>query len=213
MTVVQAGDKALNTAYHNKFRDHVAAQLETRGVKFILGDSIDGLDDASLEGTVPLESRTITTRGGTVLEADLLVRVDPFLLEMPSEACLQIPTFGPRGVYTDFLKHGSSPTIAASVLENTRLNVRPTLQLKSNPRVFALGDVIEWPEQHMLAKTGAHAGVVTPNVIAVLNSLQRGQDLGAVKKLKNYGGFMEAISITNGQVRTYVASHHFWCLF
>jgi hypothetical protein len=59
----------------------------------------------------------------------------------------------------------------------------------------------------MAAKTGLHAGVVVPNVIAVLNSLQRGGDLGAVKGLKNYSGFMEMIGVTNGQVRTQVESH------
>jgi NADH dehydrogenase FAD-containing subunit len=121
----------------------------------------------------------------------------------------QIPTFGPRGVHTEFLTTGSSPTIAASVLENTRLDVKPTLQLKSNPRVFALGDVIEWPEQHMLAKTGVHAGVVVPNVIAVLNGLQTAKSLGALRGLKNYSGFMEMILVTNGQVRTHVESHRF----
>lgn len=122
---------------------------------------------------------------------------------------MQIPTFGPRGVHTNFLSTSSSPTIAASVLENTRLDVKPTLQLKSNPRVFALGDVIEWPEQRMLAKTGPHAGIVTHNVIAILGGLQRGRDLGTVRGLKNYGGFMEAILVTNGQVRTHIGSHHF----
>jgi len=182
VTVVQAAEKALNATYHDKLRDHVTAQLEARGVKVILGDSIEDLDAESLEGTVALESRTIMTRGGVTLGADLV-----------------IPTFGPRGVHTDFLKTGSSPTIAASVLENTHLHVKPTLQLKSNPRVFALGDVIEWPEQHMLAKTGAHAGVVVPNVIAVLNSLQKSKGLGSVKGLKNYGGSMEMILVTNGQ--------------
>jgi len=63
----------------------------------------------------------------------------------------------------------------------------------------------------MLAKTGAHAGVVVPNVIAILNSLQRSKDLSAVKGLKNYGGFMEMIIVTNGQVRTHVEPYHFWC--
>lgn len=80
MTVVQAADKALNAVYHDKFRDHVTAQLEERGVKMILGDSIENLDAESLEGIVTLESRTITTQGGVVLEADLVVRVDTFFL-------------------------------------------------------------------------------------------------------------------------------------
>ena len=88
MTVVQAAEKALNAAYHDKLRNHVTAQLEARGVKMILGDSIEGLDAESLEGTVTLESRTITTQGGVVLGADLVVRVDPFLLTMSPEALL-----------------------------------------------------------------------------------------------------------------------------
>jgi len=115
-------------------------------------------------------------------------------------------------VHTGFLKNGSSPTIAASVLENTHLDVKPTLQLKSNPRVFALGDVIEWPEQHMVAKSGSHAGVVIPNVTAVLDGLQRGKGLANVRGLKNYGGSMEMIGVTNGQVRTNIESYHLLCL-
>jgi hypothetical protein len=63
----------------------------------------------------------------------------------------------------------------------------------------------------MLAKTGAHAGVVVPNVITVLNGLQRAKGLGALKGLKNYGGSMEMILVTNGQVRTHVESHRFEC--
>jgi hypothetical protein len=47
----------------------------------ILGDSIESLDAESLEGTVVLGSRTITTQGGVNLQADLVVRVNPFLLE------------------------------------------------------------------------------------------------------------------------------------
>ena len=81
MTIVQAADKALNAAYHDKFRNHVAAQLEARGVKMIFGDSIEDLDANSLEGTVSLESRTVTTQGGVSLGADLVVRVDTFLSE------------------------------------------------------------------------------------------------------------------------------------
>lgn len=80
MTVVQAADKALNSAYHDKFRDHVTTQLEARGVKMILGDSIEDLDANSLDGKVALESRTITTQGGVTLGADLVVRVYPFPL-------------------------------------------------------------------------------------------------------------------------------------
>jgi hypothetical protein len=77
VTVAQAAGKALNATYHDKFRDHTTAQLGARGVNMILGDSIEGLDPESLEGTVPLVSRTITTRNGVTLEADLVVRVTP----------------------------------------------------------------------------------------------------------------------------------------
>lgn len=59
----------------------------------------------------------------------------------------------------------------------------------------------------MLAKIGAHAGVVVPNVISVLNSLRSAKGLGSVKGLKNYGGSMEMILVTNGQVRAHVESH------
>lgn len=87
VTLVQNADKALNGTYHNKLRDHVTTQLEARGVKVILGDSIEGLDAASLEGTVALESRTVTTRKGVTLGADLVVRINSFLLGKLPEVC------------------------------------------------------------------------------------------------------------------------------
>jgi hypothetical protein len=87
------------------------------------------------------------------------------------------------------------------VLPNTHLDVKPTLQIKSNARVFALGDVIEWEEPHQAAKTPKHAAVVVSNIVAILHSLDNGvKDPADIRGSMNYTGSLDAILITNGRV-------------
>lgn len=94
---------------------------------------------------------------------------------------------------------GPSPNTAfTSSLGSSTLNsfgfikVKPTLQLVDYSNIFAVGDVIEWPEQKQAAKTASHAGVVVKNVLNVL--------AGKNNALANYGGSPELIIVTNGRV-------------
>lgn len=75
------------------------------------------------------------------------------------------------------------------------LDVLATLQLKSNPRVFAAGDVVALPEQHTLVKAGAHAPVIAANILELIRG-----DGKATKALKQYTKAMDGILITNGRV-------------
>jgi NADH dehydrogenase FAD-containing subunit len=70
--------------------------------------------------------------------------------------------------------------------------VEKTLQLPTHPAVFAVGDIIDWKEQKQAAKANGHGPVVVANVVNLL----AGRPVQ-----KEYGGFPEAIMITNGKVR------------
>lgn len=71
--------------------------------------------------------------------------------------------------------------------------VEPTLQVKGHPRIFAVGDIIEWTEQKQAGKVGGHSGVVAANII----TLTSGTNVGA---LKEYKGSPELIVVTFGRV-------------
>jgi len=72
------------------------------------------------------------------------------------------------------------------------VKVEPTLQLPGQRDIFAIGDIIDWDEQKQLAKAHAHAEVVIPNVIALLNDQS--------SKLKAYKGTVEYLALINGSV-------------
>ena len=72
------------------------------------------------------------------------------------------------------------------------MRVQPTLQLAAHAEIFALGDILAWPEQKALAKVPGHAAVVAANVL----SLAAGRP-----PAKKYAGTFEGIFITNGKVR------------
>lgn len=83
--------------------------------------------------------------------------------------------------------------LGSDVLSSTgHVKVKPTLELQSHPGVFALGDIIDWPEQHQAAKAAGQIDVVLPNVISFLN--------GTPQK-KVYKGAFEMIGVTIGRVR------------
>ncbi|KAG8891683.1 hypothetical protein FRC01_014572 [Tulasnella sp. 417] len=151
----------MNTTYPDKFRRRIVERWEALGVKFFLGD----------RGSLPQGDYTsITTEKGRTIKADLVV-----------------PTWGGRR-NTAFLK-SFDPTIVTAQ-ENIR--VLPTLQVplsNGKTNVYAVGDVIDWPEQKQLAKIPSHVAVVVPNILASIEGK---------KAPKVYGGFMEAILLPAG---------------
>jgi apoptosis-inducing factor 2 len=72
------------------------------------------------------------------------------------------------------------------------VKIENTFQLPGHPDIFALGDIIEWPEQKQAAKTHGQAEIVVANVLSVLESKQ---------PKSVYKGSTEMILITNGKVR------------
>lgn len=86
------------------------------------------------------------------------------------------------------------------------VRVAPSLNVKFvggvvAENIFAIGDIIEWPEQKMIAKAGKHVDVVKANILAALERDEARKEGRAVKvQGKEYGGFFEIILITFGPV-------------
>ena len=98
-----------------------------------------------------------------------------------------MPTFGPRPNTEVIASWGSDVLTAKGYVK-----VKPTFELQSHPGVFALGDIVDWPEQHQAAKSPGHIGVVLPNVISFLNG---------TPQEKVYKGSFEMLVLPFGKVR------------
>ncbi|KAG8950633.1 hypothetical protein FRC04_007257 [Tulasnella sp. 424] len=161
VTLIHGDSLLMNTTYPDKFRTRVADKWKAMGVNLILGD----------RASVPQgEYTTITTEKGRAIKADLVV-----------------PTWGGRR-NTEFLKSFDSTIVTAE----GNIRVLPTLRVPlSNGKinVYAVGDVIDWPEQKQVAKVPKHVGVVVPNILASI----KGQQAPKV-----YGGFIEGILLPAG---------------
>jgi NADH dehydrogenase FAD-containing subunit len=75
--------------------------------------------------------------------------------------------------------------------ERKHVKVLPTLQLKSQPSIFALGDIVDWNEQKQAAKGSGHSATVMANILSLL--------AGSEPK-KHYKTGPEMILVTNGRV-------------
>lgn len=161
VTIVHGNKQLLNSTYPDKFRQTIEKNIRDHGVNLILDDFVDEL---------PVDEGQVKTRKGVNLHADLA-----------------LATRGPRP-NTDFISTSLGPTVLAS---NGYVTISPTLQLPSQPRILAAGDIIDFPEQKQAGKYGAHASVVVANIQSIL----KGE-----KPTKEYKGpALEAIVITVGK--------------
>ncbi|KAF7350365.1 Apoptosis-inducing factor [Mycena venus] len=100
-------------------------------------------------------------------------------------ADLVLKTTGATHPNTDFLNSLDADALTPAGF----VKVKPTLQLLNHPNIFAAGDIVEWKEQKQAIKAGAHAKIVTQNVLNYISG----------RSLKNYSTGFEAILVTNGK--------------
>ncbi|PPR02018.1 hypothetical protein CVT24_011141 [Panaeolus cyanescens] len=163
VTIVHGSDSLLNASYPAKFRSAATKRVIARGVNVILNDYIDEWDEC--DGKV-------TTRNGKFIVSDLVI---------------QARGFTPN---TDFV---ASSLGEETITRSKTIKVLPTLQLGPNhPRIFAGGDVIDWPEQKQAGKVAFHAAVIAKNIV----SMSQGKGAPAI-----YKGAFDGIIITIGKTQ------------
>ncbi|EMD38997.1 hypothetical protein CERSUDRAFT_93037 [Gelatoporia subvermispora B] len=82
----------------------------------------------------------------------------------------------------------------AADLVHGYVRVRSTLELVSHLGVFAVGDIIKWPEQKQAAKVDSHVAAVVPNLLTFL----QGKSLR-----RKYKGTMKMIVLPAGRIRSH----------
>ncbi|THV02169.1 FAD/NAD-P-binding domain-containing protein [Dendrothele bispora CBS 962.96] len=145
VTIIQRDTKLLNTTYPERFRNRMQAQIVSRGVKLVLGDSLD------IEGEIPSSAPAegFKTKSGERLKADLVFR-----------ATGPVPN-------TSYL---ATSSLSSVLTPKGTVKVQPTLQLPGYSNIFAAGDIVEWDEQKSAAKAGlGHAPIVLKNLQEYLN--------------------------------------------
>ncbi|CAE7064550.1 unnamed protein product [Rhizoctonia solani] len=160
--IVHGGSQLMNSTYPAKFRKSLLDAVTKKGAQVILGDKISA-DAIPQDGYV-------TTQSGKRIRADLVI---PAAGGRPNTAVVN--------------------TLDANVVTKTgTVLVTPELRVKLSSgarNVWAIGDIIEWPEQKMVFKAGTgHAPTVAKNIVA---SIQGGKEA-------QYGGKPEMIFVTLG---------------
>lgn len=215
VTVVHGGTELMNNTYPSKFRKVLLKTVTKMGVEVVLGDKI--------APTVVPEGGYVTTENGKRIQADIVVST-PFLCSRFGIYCLKcrltqlvaVPTVRTRFVVPiDYLltrlPASIVRTLDPSVLTATgTVQVTPELRVRlasGAQNVWAIGDIIEWPEQKVCPPTFSplhtkltssfqmvfkasmgHAPLVAKNVAASIK--------GA--KTTPYGGKPEMIMVTLG---------------
>ncbi|KAH7311187.1 FAD/NAD(P)-binding domain-containing protein [Rhizoctonia solani] len=162
VVIIHGGKELMNKTYPVKFRRSLLDAVTKKGAEVILGDKIS-------PDVVPQDGY-VTTQSGKRIRADLV-----------------IPAAGGRP-NTDVVS-----TLDASVVTKTgTVLVTPELRVKLSSgaqNVWAIGDIIEWPEQKMVFKASSgHAPTVAKNILASIQG----------KKEAQYGGKPEMIFVTLG---------------
>lgn len=125
VTLIHKGKALMNDTYNAKFRSGLQKQLLDLGVNLHLGDALEGDYDFEETG-----GRTITTQGGEKLEGiDLVIKA----------------TGGK--VNTALLQD-----LVPNLLSANGVKIKPTFQIEGHDRIFAMGDVVDLPEQKQAAR-------------------------------------------------------------
>ncbi|QRV76818.1 apoptosis-inducing factor 2 [Ceratobasidium sp. AG-Ba] len=162
VTLVHAQKELMNQTYPSKYRKSLLDGITKLGVKVILGDRIS-------TNVVP-ENGYVTTEGGERIRADMIIVA---IGGKPNTEVVR--TLDPGAL-----------TQSGTVVVTPELRVKLASGAQN---VWAIGDIIEWPEQKMVFKASTgHAPIVAANILAAIKG----------GKPTPYGGKFEAIVVTLG---------------
>ncbi|KAG9124873.1 hypothetical protein FRC07_009936 [Ceratobasidium sp. 392] len=162
VTIIHAQKELMNQTYPPKYRKALLGALTKLGVKVIFEDRIS--------------TKVVPENGYVITEAGQRVRADIAIVAVGGHPNTAIVRTLDLGVLT------GSGTVA----------VTPELRVKlasGAQNVWAVGDIIEWPEQKMVFKASrGHAPLVAANILSAIKG----------GKSTPYAGKMEAIVVTLG---------------
>ncbi|CAE6346400.1 unnamed protein product [Rhizoctonia solani] len=162
VTLVHSLPDLTNDTYPAKFRKSVLDGVTKLGVQVVLGDKLP-TDSSPKDGHV-------TTEKGVRLRADVVINATGGRPNTSVVSTLDKSVLTPKG----------------TVLVTPEFNVKLASGAQN---VWAIGDIVEWPEQKMVFKaSNGHAPLVAANIIASIKG----------SKLKSYQGKPEMIVITLG---------------
>jgi apoptosis-inducing factor 2 len=147
ITVLDTADDVLAGRYSAPLRDSLRAQLETLGVRLILGSPLTGLPPTPPGVAAPF---TVTTADGRSIEADLWFRchgVEPA---------------------SDLL----TGTLATARRPDGFVEVDDRLRVAGQRTVFAAGDITAIAEPKRAGAAGRHATVVAANITALASGAE-----------------------------------------
>ncbi|KAJ1310833.1 hypothetical protein OPQ81_009351 [Rhizoctonia solani] len=162
IVIIHGGNELMNKTYPTKFRRSLLNAVTKKGAQVILGDKIS-------PDVVP-QNGYVVTQSGKRIRADLVISAAG---GRPNTAVV-------------------STLDADVVTKSGTVLVTPELRVKLSSgarNVWAIGDIIDWPEQKMVFKASyGHAPTVAKNILV---SIQGG-------KQAQYGGKPEMIFVTLG---------------
>ncbi|KAG8715020.1 hypothetical protein FRC08_011116, partial [Ceratobasidium sp. 394] len=162
VTVIHGGKELTNKTYPAKFRQSVLDATRKLGIEVVLGDKIS--PNATPEGGY------VTTEHGERIRADMVIAATGGRLNTDIARTLD----------------SSIVTSTSTVLVTPELNVR---LMSGAQNVWAIGDIIDWPEQKMVFKAAhGHVPVVVNNILASIKGGKR----------TTYAGKPEIIFVTLG---------------
>ncbi|KAG8742128.1 hypothetical protein FRC10_001998 [Ceratobasidium sp. 414] len=162
VTLIHAQKELMNQAYVHKYRKSLLDGVTKLGVKVILEDRIS-------TQVVP-ENGYVTTEAGQRIRVDMVITA---IGGKPNTAIVR--TLDP-GALTGSGTVGVTPELRVKLASGAQ-------------NVWAVGDIIEWPEQKMVFKASTgHAPIVAGNILAAING----------GKSTAYSGKPEMILVTLG---------------
>ncbi|KAG8709681.1 hypothetical protein FRC09_000520 [Ceratobasidium sp. 395] len=162
VTIIHAQKELMNQTYPPKYRKSLLNAVTKLGVDVILEDRIS--------------TQAVPKDGYVTTEAGRRIRADQVIVAFGSSPNTAIVRTLDPGALTGSGTVGVTPELRVKLASGAQ-------------NVWAIGDIIEWPEQKMVFKAAlGHAPLVAGNILSAIKG----------GKSTAYGGKMEAILVTLG---------------